>query len=158
VSTDQYEEDEDAYWLWYDSNGGKLSVSRKRLDNFDTLLRLKLCGHPDEDSQALIPPGGCSISNVGTKLLFQDDFVNIWEFRLAPQEQCHFHVHKLKYCFTNLSESVTQALDEDGKEVGSPNPQTKGQTVYVDKESLGSHAVLNVGSTTFLQFIAEFKF
>ena len=97
-------------------------------------------------------------SNVGTKLLHSDEFVNIWEFRLTPQERCHFHVHKFHYCFTNLTESTTQALDEKGDFVGDPSSQVQGQTIYVTKDLLGEHAVLNVGSTTFLQFIVEFKF
>lgn len=97
-------------------------------------------------------------NDVGTKLLHSDEFVNIWEFRLAPQERCDFHVHKFHYCFTNLTESTTQALDEQGKFVGDPSLQVQGQTSYVTKDLLGEHAVVNVGSTIFLQFIVEFKY
>lgn len=135
-----------------------MSVSRKGSNAcFGNLLRLELRANPASEAIKSVAEYR-DASNVGTKLLFQDEFVNIWEFRLEPQEKCHFHVHKLRYCFTNLTESITQAMDENGEKVESPNPQTKGQTIYVDRNSLGSHAVLNVGATTFLQFIIEFKF
>jgi beta-alanine degradation protein BauB len=97
-------------------------------------------------------------TNVGTTVLFQDDAVRIWEFRLRPHEQCDYHVHHLRYFFTNVSwESETQELSETGQIVGSPRRQVRGQSIYVGPNSLGSHAVLNLGSTTFMQFIVEFK-
>jgi hypothetical protein len=159
VSTKQHDPEGDSYWLWYNSKSDNslLSVSKKKLETCDTLLRLKLRGCPTTRNSTPSLVQGID-SNVGTKLLYQDDYVNIWEFRIAPGERCHFHAHKLRYCFTNLTESITQALDEAGTETESPNPQTKSKTVYVDRDSLGAHAVLNVGTTTFLQFIIEFKF
>lgn len=159
VSTKQHDPEGDSYWLWYGSKSDNplLSVSKKKLETCDTLLRLKLRGCPTtSDSTPSLVQG--IDSNVGTKLLYQDDYVNIWEFRIAPGERCHFHVHKLRYCFTNLTESITQALDEAGTETDCPNPQTKSKSVYVDRDALGAHAVLNVGTTAFLQFIIEFKF
>ena len=93
---------------------------------------------------------------VGTRLLLTDSHVRVWEFRLEPGESCPFHVHSLPYCFTNLTSNLTQALDECGRCVGEPAWQTQGQTRYVPSESLGAHAVQNVGTGTFLQFIVEF--
>jgi hypothetical protein len=158
VSTDNFNEDEEAYWLWYDSKEQILSVSNKRLLSCDTLLRLTLRNNQGDSDKTATGENNDNTSNVGTKLLFQDSLVNVWEFRLAPQERCQFHVHRLRYCFTNLKESTTQALDEKGAESDVPNHLKRGQTIYVNEESLGSHAVQNVGSTIFLQFIVEFKF
>jgi hypothetical protein len=156
VSTDHFNENEEAYCLWFDSKEQLLSVSNKRLPSCDTLLRLTLRNNQGDSDKTVEDEN--HNSNVGTKLLHQDSLLNVWEFRLAPQESCQFHVHKLRYFFTNLTESTTQALDEKGAESGVPNHQKRGQTIYVDEESLGSHAVQNVGSTVFLQFIVEFKF
>ena len=95
--------------------------------------------------------------DVGTKLLWEDANVKIWEFRLEPQETCNFHRHFLPYFFLNLSESLTQELNATAKPVDRPpNLQTKGQCTYVSRENLGSHGVQNVGGDTFLQFIVEF--
>jgi hypothetical protein len=94
---------------------------------------------------------------IGTSLLFSDDLVNIWEFRLGPGESCAFHTHVHPYLFTNLAASETVELDETGATVGEARRQVAGQTIFVQRDSLGSHGVLNSGKTTFLQFIVEFK-
>jgi hypothetical protein len=157
------------YWLRYDKGNDRLSVSKQVPQVFDhdnvELLRLTLhlsnATSLDFDT-TIANPASSSTPNyrVGTKLLWEDCRVNIWEFRIAPQEQCPYHSYGLEYCYTNLTESVTQALTETG--VAAPNDpprrQVVGQTVFVEQESLGSHAVKNVGSSTFLQFIVEFKY
>lgn len=94
---------------------------------------------------------------VGTKLLLCDDRVNIWEFKLAPQAQCNFHHHRLPYLFTNLTCSVTQALDEHGLDLGTPSRQEAGATTYVRDLAGASHGVRNVGEDDFVQFVVEFK-
>lgn len=144
------------YWLSYNKEYGALSVLRGFTPpESDRLLCLQLRVRSRTASKSSDEHYS---SNVGTKLLHCDEFVNIWEFRLASQERCHFHVHKFHYCFTNLTESTTQALDEKGECVGDPSLQVEGHTIYLAKDQLGKHAVLNVGSTTFLQFIIEFKY
>jgi hypothetical protein len=150
------------YWLSYNKEYHALSVLRgfnppqsNHLLCLQLRVRSTTSNSSDHDEYS---SSTTTDKNVGTTLLHSDEFVNIWEFRLAPQERCDFHVHKCHYCFTNLTESVTQALDEKGEFVGDPSLQVEGQTIYVTKDLLGEHAVLNVGSTTFLQFIVEFKY
>lgn len=95
---------------------------------------------------------------IGTKLLLEDDFVNIWEFKLDPGHSCPFHVHRLPYLFLNLAVSRTQALLEDGNADGSqPRMQEKDQITFVRSEFLGKHGVRNVGEFLFQQFIVEMK-
>lgn len=99
-----------------------------------------------------------SVGDVGTKLLWEDSCIKIWEFRLAPDQCCDFHRHLHPYFFLNLSESLTQELDCHAEAVvGSPpNLQTRGQCTYVSHEHLSAHGVRNVGDNTFLQFVVEF--
>ena len=96
-------------------------------------------------------------ANIGTRLLLSDEVVNIWEFCIKPGERCCYHVHTLPYVFVNLTKSLTQALDLDGRATGKPSMQKGGQITFVNERSLGSHAVRNVGEETFLQFVVEFK-
>jgi hypothetical protein len=152
------------YWLSYKLSYNKedhaLSVLRglNPPQSADRLLCLQLRVWSTSTTTSNYSEDEYSNSHVGTKLLHSDEFVNIWEFRLAPQERCDFHAHKSHYCFTNLTESTTQALNEKGEFEGDPSLQVEGQTIYVPKDLLGEHAVLNVGSSTFLQFIVEFKY
>jgi beta-alanine degradation protein BauB len=161
------------YWLCYDERDDVLSASRSKFppsqpSSVTQVMRLTIRMRPlpsTEDTNHRSTGvdqnanhNNNKSTNVGTAVLFQDDAVRIWEFRLRPHEQCDYHVHRLRYFFTNVSwESETQELSEAGQMVGSPRRQVRGQTIYVGPNSLGSHAVLNVGSTTFLQFVVEFK-
>ena len=107
--------------------------------------------------------GATAINNVGgtaigTRLLLSDEAINVWEFALAPGEECAYHTHGLPYFFTNLTASLTLALARDGTPVGEPTPQRAGQTTLVSRASLpAGHGVKNVGDERFLQFVVEFK-
>jgi len=109
------------------------------------LLHLRVrgqpCAVPDEHEQ------------VGTKLLLSDEYVSVYEFRLAPGERAAYHRHRLPY----LSSSTTQALASDASFVGEPAFQKSGHSVWVAPDALGEHGVLNVGESEFLQFIVECK-
>uniref|UniRef100_A0A7S4FA78 Uncharacterized protein n=1 Tax=Chrysotila carterae TaxID=13221 RepID=A0A7S4FA78_CHRCT len=95
---------------------------------------------------------------VGTRLLLEDGAVRVWEFHLAPGEECSFHVHTLPYVFTNISDnSLTLALRRDGRPAGEPRLQRAGETVFVPAEQLGGHGVRNVGTGDFVQFVIELK-
>ncbi|KAG7354743.1 hypothetical protein IV203_004099 [Nitzschia inconspicua] len=157
------------YWLYYDKTRGSLFVSKQlsQLVTNDTdhdLLRLTLTRKESRTVHPIDPAVKSSYStlmyNVGTKLLWDDDWTRIWEFRISPGERCPYHMHRLEYCFTNLTESTTQALMETGEDdsMELPRHQVAGQTVFVERNSLGSHGVRNVGASLFLQFIVEFKF
>ena len=95
---------------------------------------------------------------IGTKLLLEDDFVKIWEFKLDSGHSCPFHCHCLPYLFLNLAVSRTQTLLIDGNADGSqPKMQEKDQVTFVRSEFLGKHGVRNVGEFVFQQFIVEMK-
>lgn len=96
---------------------------------------------------------------IGTTLLWQDENVRIWEFRLPPNVACAFHKHRHPYFFLNLTASLNQELDRNGEDVPNTLPahQQAGQCTYVSRDKLGQHAVRNVGETLFLQFIVEFQ-
>lgn len=97
--------------------------------------------------------------SVGTKLLWQDEVVKIWEFRLNPDERCPFHRHVHPYFFLNLTASTNQELNRHGDPVPNslPSQQIAGQCTHMTRERLSAHAVRNVGDTLFLQFIVEFQ-
>lgn len=119
---------------------------------------LSFCGSDDLSETTRLPtiqPG--ESPDIGTRLLWQDDRVKIWEFRLAVGERCPFHRHVRPYCFVNLTESRTHAWQGPGEaEEGVLNHQTAGQCTYVSRQDLSAHAVRNVGPGVFLQFIVEF--
>ena len=155
------------YWLCHNESDDALSVMANddcadlKFRSECRFLKLTLKDPPFSPATAPLKDDETKvddISKVGTNILYDDEWIRIWEFRLQPQEECDYHVHKLRYCFTNISmSSVTQELSKEFEPVGEPKTQVQGQTIYVTKDLLGSHGVRNVGNTTFLQFIVEFK-
>jgi hypothetical protein len=129
---------------------------------------LPYLGPKDENPSSAAVTGGNSItlapphyenSEIGTKLLFEDEHVKIWEFRILSHESCCYHRHTLPYCFLNLIASTTQELDSNKQPVPStiPTKQKDGQCTFVSYNRLSAHAVRNVGESIFLQFIIEFR-
>lgn len=166
------------YWMMLESSAGELLVSKNEFpDNSrgDQVFRLSFLSPASASAstsatgsgvnKSQTPPpshalevdsGGVS-TKVGTKLLFYDDKVCIWEFRIQPQERCQYHRHLRPYVYFNLTESLTQELDKEGKAIPSPpRRQLEGQSTFVTVDQLGEHAVHNVGDGVFLQFIVEF--
>lgn len=144
------------YWLIEPASGSPLRASRDRPAGNDALRCLvRMLGGASTARRAQSDLDGSN--PVGTRLLLSDDLVDIWEFRLQPGESCAFHTHIRPYFFTNIGTSDTIELDHLGARVGEASRQVRGQTIFVPKERLGSHGVVNVGQSTFLQFIVEFK-
>jgi hypothetical protein len=138
------------YWLIPNAEA-PLLASRQRPKGKAALRCLvrPLAGKATADSPRSSP--------IGTSLLMSDDLVNIWEFRLRPGESCAFHTHTYPVVFTNLAASEAVELGEAGARVSEARRQVEGQTVFVPRDALGSHGVLNAGETPFLQFIVELK-
>ncbi|ETV75400.1 hypothetical protein H257_10251 [Aphanomyces astaci] len=144
-----------------------LSADHQSIDHLATWLRglyceffgsPPICRHKPDDEGALQWS-----SNVGTTLLYEDDLVKVWDFHVAPQARCHYHVHRHTYMFINLMAGITQPVDEHGHIlVDKPvREHAQGEITFVDVPSLPTlphHAFKNVSTTTpFCQYIIEFK-
>ena len=140
-------QEQDVLWMPFEG--------RCRIEGATALLVEIPHGVPTEPKELMATS---SVSTeVGTKMLLSNDVVNVWDFRIAPKQQCHLHQHLLDYFFVNLKPSQTQALDETNQLLGAPQFQEAMQLTYVELASPAIHAVLNVGTEEFKQIIVEFK-
>jgi hypothetical protein len=97
-------------------------------------------------------------SNVGTELLYNNSYVNVWGFIIAPGETCHVHRHTKNYLFLNLDKSTTQGLDKNGELLGESSVQNAGQVTFVDlKGGEAVHAAKNLAESEFRQIVIELK-
>src|SRR3954447_24360246 len=80
---------------------------------------------------------------VGTKLLFENDRVRVWEMTLAPGESSTHHVHDSDYLFVYLTRSKLELL-QDGKPP-STSEEPPGFVQYTEVGSGVVHQVKNVG-------------
>ena len=148
-----------SYWL-SGSEGGAL-VARKDKPPGTIVptdsIRLSLLIDNESGGAGDKPDRNDGMEPVGTRLLYTDESVNIWEFHLEPRSRCPYHRHHLPYFYTNLTESLTQELTQQDEIAALPRLQKMNQTSFVRPEELGEHAVVNVGDGPFLQFVVELK-
>jgi hypothetical protein len=99
------------------------------------------------------------LGGVGTKLLFENDRVKVWEMRLEPGEESAIHHHQLDYLMIQI---------EGDRMAGVPEPDSKGPYPdYIEGDIApgnvlysgrgGVETARNVGKTPFYEIIVELK-
>ncbi|MFO1351986.1 MAG: cupin domain-containing protein [Gammaproteobacteria bacterium] len=92
------------------------------------------------------------MAEVGTKLVFENEQVKVWEFTLAPGAEIAAHPHEHDYFFyvieggtleVTRASGVTQATLEEGK-------------VYYRKKG-DTHAARNIGAKRYHEVLVEIK-
>lgn len=102
---------------------------------------------------------GAPIGGVGSRVLFEDDNVRIWEMRLEPGEASDLHHHEHDYYLIIQKGDLVAGVMPKGSEgpmtefVGVVPPE--GNTVYVPKG--GTEWAYNVGKETYYEFLVELK-
>lgn len=92
---------------------------------------------------------------VGTKLLFENDRVRVWELNLRPGESSPRHVHESDYVFVHLTKSKIALIQE-----GRPAETTEEPAGFVQYTEVGSgieHAIKNVGESEHREILVELK-
>eukprot|EP01104_Vermistella_antarctica_P020024 TRINITY_DN827_c1_g2_i2.p1 TRINITY_DN827_c1_g2~~TRINITY_DN827_c1_g2_i2.p1 ORF type:complete len:115 (-),score=27.67 TRINITY_DN827_c1_g2_i2:100-444(-) len=108
--------------------------------------------------------------NVGTKLLFENERVAVWEMVLEPGESCELHRHARDYVFRIDSGSTLQINGANGEDLGLKEVKAGSFhpfTLSPDGDSLvgdelwgtipAVHSAKNVGPTTFKELLIESK-
>lgn len=100
---------------------------------------------------------------VGTKRLFENDRVVVWEMRLAPGEKEQIHEHKHDYVMVQISgDRVAADLEPECKGTWAAlagqrieGDVANGQVLFAEKG--GIEAAVNIGQETFYEIIVELK-
>jgi quercetin dioxygenase-like cupin family protein len=99
--------------------------------------------------------------DVGSRLLFENDRIKIWEMRLAPGERSPLHRHDHDYVMIQLEGDKVAAEFEPesggtwGGETYIEGPVTDGTVVWADAG--GIETAINIGDETFREIIVELK-
>jgi len=102
---------------------------------------------------------GRILGNVGTKVLFENDRVRIWEMRLGPGESSDVHRHELDNVLVLISGDKIAAIPEP--DTAGPYRDyfeadvVPGTAVYVQRG--GVETAKNVGAAPFHEIIVELK-
>lgn len=92
---------------------------------------------------------------LGTKLLFENERVRVWELRLAPGERSARHRHQADYLSVYLTRSQLR-IDGPGDAVET-SEDGPGFTEYHALTGSMVHTVQNVGTTEHCEILVELK-
>jgi hypothetical protein len=99
------------------------------------------------------------IEQVGTRLMFENDRVRVWDLALEPGESIAAHIHRLDYFYIIESGGLIRFADPD-------QPGDQRDVQFVDDEvafrEVGpagkiDHRLTNIGTKRHRNFVIELK-
>ena len=96
-------------------------------------------------------------TEVGSKLLFENDRVRVWDLRLAPGESTGVHAHHCDYFYVVIGDGEFEALNADGS-VLHRGPMQDGEVHFraIDGEP-AVHEAINTGQRQWRNIVVELK-
>ncbi len=94
--------------------------------------------------------------NIGTRLLFENDRVRVWDLQLAPGESSGLHRHNVDYLYIVIGGGSLQGVDANGSR-RPPQARSDGEVVFRNIEGEDVHGAINVGSDPWRNIIVELK-
>ena len=85
-------------------------------------------------------------SKVGTRLLFENDRVRVWDLSLAPGESTGLHRHTDDYFFVVIGDGTLQAGDASGTK-REARAMRNGEVRFSEVDGENVHEATNVGDT-----------
>ena len=93
---------------------------------------------------------------VGSKLLFENDRVRVWDLTLAPGESTGKHRHTEDYLYVVIGGGSLQGIDADGTK-GEPRQMADGDVRWRDVDGEDIHEAVNTGDTPWRNIIVDVK-
>ena len=93
---------------------------------------------------------------VGSKLLFENDQVRVWDLVLSPGQSTGLHRHETDYLYVVIGGGELQAISSDGVK-GEPRPMNDGEVRWRDVDGEDIHEAINTGDTPWRNIIVELK-
>jgi quercetin dioxygenase-like cupin family protein len=113
----------------------------------------EVAASPSQKSPAATKPDD-HLGAVGTKLLYENDRVKVWEFALARGEMIPMHTHTMDYLFHVYEGSTLEVTFADNSPTRSFDLKA-GDVRFVGKGS--RHAARNVGAKPYVEVLVEMK-
>ena len=109
------------------------------------------------------------MAGVGSKVVFEDDRIKVWEFNLEPGERTPVHTHELEYVFYVIDGTTLEVFDADDNQLPSLELgdgdvvalRLEGdELVVIGDESLrvpATHSARNAGPRRYREILVEKK-
>lgn len=93
---------------------------------------------------------------VGTRLLFENDRVRVWDLRLAAGEVTPLHRHSTDFLYVVIGDGELQTLFANGR-ADPPREMQDGDVRFREVPGETVHAAKNTGSTPWRNIVVELK-
>lgn len=90
--------------------------------------------------------------DVGTKLVFENERVKVWEFTLEPGQEIKAHPHSRDYFFYVIEGGTLEVTRESGVTQATLEP---GKVYY--RKGGDTHAAKNISTTRYHEVLVELK-
>ncbi len=95
-------------------------------------------------------------TEVGTKLLFENDRVRVWDLRLQPGESTGLHRHEFDYFYVAIGDGVLQGKNADGS--NKPVQElSDGEVRFREIDGEDIHEAVNIGDRPWRNIVVELK-
>jgi hypothetical protein len=100
---------------------------------------------------------------VGTRLLFENERIRVWDLALLPGESLPAHVHRLPFCFIVSRGGDLQHADPNHAETARAVSYDDNQVVFRDPTTTEPDGeavhlrLTNVGTAPYQNYVIEFK-
>ena len=95
-------------------------------------------------------------SRVGSKLLFENGRVRVWDLRLAPGESTGLHRHTDDYLYVVIGGGTLEGVDADG-DTKPAEKMDDGEVRFRNIDGEDIHEARNVGDAPWRNIIVELK-
>lgn len=93
---------------------------------------------------------------VGTRLLFENDRVRVWDLQLRPGEGTGLHRHTSDYFYVVIGDGTLQRVDGDGTR-HEPKPMRDGEVHFRTIDGDAVHEAVNAGDCVWRNIVVELK-
>ncbi|MFP6681573.1 MAG: hypothetical protein VCB07_05175 [Gammaproteobacteria bacterium] len=109
------------------------------------------------------------MAGVGSKVVFEDNKIKVWEFNLEPGEQTPLHTHEMDYVFYVIDGAPLEVFDADDNNLGTldlasgevvPIRVEGDELVMIKDESKRvpvTHSARNAGPNRYREILIETK-
>lgn len=94
--------------------------------------------------------------DVGTRLLFENDRVRVWDLRLEPGESTGLHRHETDFLYVVIGDGELQSAFPDGT-TDPPRQMQDGDVRFREVDGESIHAAVNTGDKPWRNIVVELK-
>lgn len=97
---------------------------------------------------------GAVSTDVGTRLLFENERVRVWDLNLVPGQSTGLHRHESDFFYIAIGGGTLQGIDAEGN-LGEPSTMEDGHVVFRNIPNEEVHEAVNVGDEPWRNIVVE---